>query len=953
MTSHPDHSTTLRSADGVIAEFAAAMAAAGVPHDGDIIPDGKIHRYHMDRNRKSRRDGWYLCHSDGTPAGAFGSWKTGEKFKWVATGVTPLTDEERRIQRAKVVADRARRVSEQAATFAAAALKANEIWDAARPCDEHPYLARKGVTCSGLRTAVWVKDHGHDPVTSEVKETRIPGALLVKVRNAANQIVSLQAIFADANNPLGRDKDFLTGGEKRGCWFSIGKPVDLGGRKTVVVCEGLATGASVYMATGIGVVVAFDAGNLQPVCEALRRLWPDMQIIVAADNDRWTLKPVVNPGLAYARQAAAHVHGLVAMPEFADVQSKPTDFNDLHALDGLPVVADQIMAALVEPVVMLRQLPWVEPDPVPAPTAAAEDKKAERARKKGERIAATAVRATQYAEAPDAHDPDVFFTVLGHDRTKIFVFSHEMKLVVAHPINQWRNSLLEVARAHWWEREFSNNKVAAENWLIAMAYRKGFYDPAMSRGRGAWIDQGRIVYHFGNMLLVDGVETPVTAIESKYVYEQGKLLPPPSGTRLTDAEGRAIFDLAKKFRWAKPGSAILLAGFVALAAVCGALKWRPHIWITGSQGSGKTTILDDFVSVLMAGTALFSQGNSTEAGIRQKLQSDALPVLFDESEQNDEKAEARVQSVLALARQASSESGAKTYKGTASGEGTDFLIRSMFCLSSIQVNIKNDADRARLTVLGLRSSHDGEVDVGWPALKEALYMLARDADLPARLMRRSLDLLPVTFQNIDVFVVAAAKRFGSQREGDQYGTLMAGAWSLVNSGVATAEQADAMIARYDWSEYVEHTESDESTNALSALLAVQIRMPIGGNLSVHELICSAADDATDFAQRKTAYDTLRRHGVVIDHGDAEFIGTHLFVAYSAADRMRDSMPIATRLGFKGHMKRLKEGRKPKDPIWMPGGNGRGVMIPMTMILRSEATASAELAYEPGCDDPPF
>jgi putative DNA primase/helicase len=102
----------------------------------------------------------------------------------------------------------------------------------------------------------------------------------------------------------------------------------------------------------------------------------------------------------------------------------------------------------------------------------------------------------------------------------------------------------------------------------------GFYDTSKSRGRGAWIDEGRIVYHFGNVLTVDGAETHLTKINSKYAYEQGRHLLMPSVEPLSDDAGRALFELAQQFRWVNPASAILLAGWSALAPICGALPWR-------------------------------------------------------------------------------------------------------------------------------------------------------------------------------------------------------------------------------------------------------------------------------------------------------------------------------------------------------------------------------------------
>jgi putative DNA primase/helicase len=624
--------------------FRDAMRANGLNTSDHIIADGKLHRFHVEGDPRNKRNGFYTLHLDEHPAGMFGCWKRGggEAIKWSAKSSTRLSLQERRALQAKAMADKARRAAEDRAKFDAGAVKANAIWDAAEPCEDHPYLDRKGVKSYGFRCAEWVIDRGHDPDTGEIRELRIPGSLLIKIRNERNEIVSLQAIFPKKNETLGRDRDFLAGGEKKGCWYSFGAPVIIADKKTVVICEGAATAASVFEATGIGAVVAFDAGNLKPVAETIRRLWPDMEIIIAADNDQFTKG---NPGVAFGTAAATAVGGYVAVPQFADLDGMPTDMNDLHCREGIAAVRDQVMACLaVEP----PARPAPEPEPEAAAPSAEETEaekkatlKAQREAKRQEKLAKAAARAAEYAANPDMYDPSRYFTVLGHDRTNIFLYSHEMKLVVSHSITSLnKHAMLKFARPDFWKLFSANpegddrpNWDACANWLIDESYKRGYYDPSKTRGRGAWLDDGRIVYHFGNMLMVDGVETAVTAIKSKCVYEQGKMLPPPSDEALTDVEGRHIFDIAKMFRWTRPGSAVLLAGYVALAPICGALKWRPHIWLTGAAGSGKTTALNDFVSVLTSGTALFSQGNSTEAGIRQKLQSDALPVLFDESEQ--------------------------------------------------------------------------------------------------------------------------------------------------------------------------------------------------------------------------------------------------------------------------------------------------------------------------------
>jgi hypothetical protein len=83
-----------------------------------------------------------------------------------------------------------------------------------------------------------------------------------------------------------------------------------------------------------------------PVAETVRRLMPAATILICADNDAWTDKPMKNPGVWRAREAAEKVGGLVVVPQFTDLSTKPTDFNDLAVLEGLGEVSRQVRAGL-------------------------------------------------------------------------------------------------------------------------------------------------------------------------------------------------------------------------------------------------------------------------------------------------------------------------------------------------------------------------------------------------------------------------------------------------------------------------------------------------------------------------------------------------------------------------------------------------------------------------------
>ena len=215
-----------------------------------------------------------------------------------------LTHAERQALNRRMAALRRDHDAEQRQRQAEAAAAAVVRWAAAVPAQAHPYLTRKGVQAHGIRI--------------ETQHT-----LLVPLRDTTGTVHSLQAIAPDGT------KRFMPGGKVKACYHSIGKPT---GR--LVVCEGYATGATLHEQTGSAVAVAFNSGNLLPVAQALRAKFPDITLVVAADDD-W--KTVGNPGLTAASEAARAVGGLLAVPNFGDMPrgEKDSDFNDLHRLAGM------------------------------------------------------------------------------------------------------------------------------------------------------------------------------------------------------------------------------------------------------------------------------------------------------------------------------------------------------------------------------------------------------------------------------------------------------------------------------------------------------------------------------------------------------------------------------------------------------------------------------------------
>ena len=162
-----------------------------------------------------------------------------------------------------------------------AAAKAARIFAGAVPCNSHPYLTARGVKCHGIRQ----------------KET----TLLIPVRDKNKKLHSLQAIAPDGKTQL------LPGGRVKGCFHAID-----GNSDVLLICESYVEGATLHEATGYAVAVAFNAENLEVVARDLRSHFPQVKIVIAANEDHLTKG---NPDLVTA-QAAAAVGGGVAIPDF-------------------------------------------------------------------------------------------------------------------------------------------------------------------------------------------------------------------------------------------------------------------------------------------------------------------------------------------------------------------------------------------------------------------------------------------------------------------------------------------------------------------------------------------------------------------------------------------------------------------------------------------------------------
>ena len=327
-------------ADALV-DFLNAIAAEGLSPPKSIIADGKLHRFASDNSRQRDDAGWYFLHPD--DYGAFGCWRLDIKKTWCSKSRTGLTDAEKAELDGRIADAKKARDEVNKEVRAEARSRAMHIWDRLPMADsEHPYLDEKKVRPHGIR-----RDRRQDR-----------DLLVVPIRDIDGTLHDLEFIAPDGKKRL------LKGAAKKGNFHLIGTvhaSADASGtvglssealakEDVVAIAEGYATGASVHEVTGYPVAVAFDAANLVPVAETIRKKCPDCLIIIAGDNDKSGV------GQDKARAAAAASGGKELIPE------RPSDWpddwnsydwNDAHGREGLEAVKaafDAAIAAARKPV---------------------------------------------------------------------------------------------------------------------------------------------------------------------------------------------------------------------------------------------------------------------------------------------------------------------------------------------------------------------------------------------------------------------------------------------------------------------------------------------------------------------------------------------------------------------------------------------------------------------------
>jgi phage/plasmid primase-like uncharacterized protein len=591
--------------------------------------------------------------------------------------------------------------------------------------------------------------------------------LLIPAYNSVKGMVGVQRIFKDLD-PESKEygqwvKKFSAGIEIKGAFCPL-KPFR--DSEYCYVAEGFATAASIQLAfPKVPVICVFNAGNILPAIEHIRAINQKIKIMVAADRDQPDKKGE-KAGEKYASLAAKRFSGVCfRIVKFETNNPSWTDFNDLHQFESLDRVKEQL-----------------------------------------------------------AIDPAEFTEILclGYKGDQYFYTSTENPQIITLSANSHtKGNLTGLVDLPYWYKNFGmqdedGNYVGvkwleAESTLKARCRNAGFFDPEKMRGRGVWSDGGRIVVNTGEQLYEDG--KPVSRLETQYHYLRTKEIPFRIGNSFNTDEMQQLLAVFGSLSIKGKQGFIYLAGWVVQAQIFAVLPWRFHIWISGDRGSGKSTVQS------WAGDLLIRPSlnlNSSAAGIRQDIQSDTIPVIYDESEPDNN----RLKEIIELARATNSNNGFDTKRGTPSGKAIVYNTQTCFCMGSIQKGIEKSADISRFFVIEISKDENQTID----EYEEMVNRIHHFTKNKQRLFSRAVENAPTILKSFKVAQRFFREKRIESRLADQLASLCACFWLYFSTETITVNQLEYLVKEFELlkSEYVQANETNDAQDCYDSLMSMKV-----------------------------------------------------------------------------------------------------------------------------------
>ena len=442
-------------------------------------------------------------------------------------------------------------------------------------------------------------------------------------------------------------KRFAKNSAMSGAFFPFENLEDIFMMKEVVLCEGLATGLSIQKATKKPVVVYFTAGNLY---KTAKQFVDKCTIYVAVDND--TQSSTGRKEFQKVNRTLGNRMLMLYPPELGD-------WNDYHLKYNLDKTAKEIENQIQE--------------------------------HKG-------------------HEPHF----LGYDGETFYIITADRYL---HEINTFSKAKLLTFCDYNYFYKYS--KIKEDGSLGAINWDKACNEFAFNCKKKGLVDKSQ--FKESGVFKTDNDKIIVSSVKSLYdikgraindfqigedIFVPAKNYPKPTQINRSSKEDLEKFlDFFKSISWKEEESGLIMASFIPLSMVAGALNWRPHVWIYGSSSSGKSSLMKLIYRKILKDFAITCTKGTTQSGFIRKVTGSSSPVMFDEFESDSSKDSDNIQTCLEFIRLSNS-SDFNAYKADLRNQRgvIEYKNYSCFILGSIIQSFKSYADEDRIIPLKLDST---------------------------------------------------------------------------------------------------------------------------------------------------------------------------------------------------------------------------------------------------------
>lgn len=645
----------------------------------------------------------------------------------------------------------------------------------------------------------------------------------------------------------------------------------------VLIGEGYATCEAVHQIVGDSylVVCAATASNIPWACNLFAKKHPQAKIIILGDNDERGLKTPFEAGFP------------AIFPDKQDPDAK-IDWNDVFVED--------------------------------------QEKASEELHRK--------INATVGTDTFSTQDKILF---LGKNDTHFFIFDNVQKVQKKFVIKSFnRNEAVDLFTLDYLIENFPNQRrndfvfLKVLDYVLTESQKAGYWDESRIKKNGIWKINGNIYFHDGDKLLKNNKPFDLGPYDG-FLFPKNEF----PYLKITDAEISAeekkeLMELISKLSWKHDFCASVALGWVVVAPLCGILPWRPHLWITGGFGSGKSTVKHLLLERMLK---IFSVSllETTPAGVRQMLNEYSVPFLLEEAESDDFDSMQKLKFFVKQVSNASDAGSSRSVKGSSGGTHTEFELRFMAAFCSIHVNLIAPQYRSRFSILELvEDKHNG---FSGPGGTEERFENLIKGDFADRFLKWRLNRVNLIMDNYQMFYLEMKKNFSS-RFASQYGMTLSACWTFIHDKKAIDSDVMSYVSQMKHLQEVsDETSIKNEANCFETLFSKKI-IDGGHSYSIGEIverIYRPSKFGDEIKKTEDLKKLLEIYGMKINREQALAIcNTH-----SELKNLFTGTPYVS--GWRQHLVRLPFCFDPKikNQVWIAGKKFNCIFLDLIKLFESE------------------